>query len=93
MLNGGLIGILKKLVLIRILNIHPKARVDEKISHHYLNLTQASEISEADYVWSPTLWQKQQFPKSIQQRIQVIHEGIDTNMFIPFKIIYKLNRQ
>ena len=54
----------------------PSCGIDEKISHHYLNLTQASEISEADYVWSPTHWQKQQFPKSIQHRIKVIHEGL-----------------
>ena len=70
----------------------PSSRIDEKISHHYLNLTQASEISEADYVWSPTHWQKEQFPKSIQRRIKVIHEGVDTNLFRPSKQPYNQNR-
>ncbi|MDC3185812.1 glycosyltransferase [bacterium] len=70
----------------------PSSSLNEKVSHHYFNLTQALEISEADYVWSPTHWQRSQFPKSIQNRIEVIHEGIDTNVFMPSNYSYHSSR-
>jgi len=71
----------------------PSFHLNERISQHYLNLTQAFEISESDYVWSPTNWQREQFPKSIKERIEVIHEGVDTKLFKPTNKLFDLNRQ
>ena len=31
----------------------------------------------------PTNWQKAQFPKEFHNKIQVIHDGIDTSYFAP----------
>lgn len=70
----------------------PSSSLSQKVSQHYLNLTQALEIAEADYVWSPTNWQKSQFPKSIRDRIEVIHEGIDTDAFKPTNNPYDLSK-
>ena len=39
------------------------------------------EASEAGL--SPTKWQKQQFPPEYQERITVIHEGVDTDLVKP----------
>ena len=71
----------------------PSSHLNERISQHYLNLTQAFEISESDYVWSPTNWQREQFPKSIQNRIEVIHEGVDTKLFKPSNKVFDLSQQ
>ena len=64
----------------------PKGTIKEKTSHQFLNATQAAEIVEADLVWTPTLWQKRQFPLSIQSRMEVIHEGVDTKFLSQIKI-------
>ncbi len=69
----------------------PSQRIQDKVSQSYLNLTQASEILDADHVWSPTHWQRSQFPPSIQHRISVIHEGVDTSTFSPRNQPYDSN--
>ena len=69
----------------------PSSSLQDKVSLHYLNLTQATEIAEADYVWSPTHWQRHQFPSSIQKRIEIIHEGVDTSLFTPSNYSYDCN--
>ena len=40
-------------------------------------------IEAADYAYSPTAWQRAQFPKAYQNKIDVIHDGIDTQMIRP----------
>lgn len=40
-------------------------------------------IEAADYAYSPTNWQKAQFPKAYHDRIRVIHDGIDTDVARP----------
>lgn len=40
-------------------------------------------IEAADYAYSPTAWQRAQFPKAYQNKIDVIHDGIDTNVIKP----------
>ena len=40
-------------------------------------------IEAADYAYSPTAWQRAQFPKAYQNKIDVIHDGIDTRMIRP----------
>ena len=40
-------------------------------------------IEAADYAYSPTAWQRAQFPKAYQNKIDVIHDGIDTQTIRP----------
>lgn len=40
-------------------------------------------IEAADYAYSPTEWQKAQFPAAYRDRIEVIHDGIDTELVKP----------
>lgn len=47
------------------------------------NLTMATELSSANEIIAPTLWQKQQLPPCFQSHCTVIHEGIDDNVFQP----------
>lgn len=41
------------------------------------------ELDACDIGISPTNWQKSQFPKEYQDKIKVLHEGIDTEFFVP----------
>ena len=54
-----------------------------RLSERYMNMQLSQEILEADFVWSPTKYQKDQFPPLLRQHIQVIHEGVDINFFAP----------
>ena len=56
-----------------------------------MNLTQASELIEADFIWSPTCWQRDQFPAPLRKKIEVIHEGVDTRLYSPSNKPYCLN--
>ncbi|MGR3515369.1 MAG: glycosyltransferase family 4 protein [Paracoccaceae bacterium] len=40
-------------------------------------------IEAADFAYSPTEWQRTQFPKAYQNKIEVIHDGIDTDRIRP----------
>ncbi len=40
-------------------------------------------IEAADFAYSPTAWQRSQFPKAYQNKIEVIHDGIDTGVVKP----------
>jgi len=44
-----------------------------------------TELCACDAGISPTHWQKSQFPKEFQDKITVIHDGIDTDFFKPNK--------
>lgn len=63
----------------------PSSSLKERVSQQLINTLQATEISEADLVWTPTEWQKSQFPLPLQSRMSVIHEGVDTKLFAPKK--------
>lgn len=52
-------------------------RIRTQNAHHLLNLT------TCDVSYCPTEWQRQQFPKVFQEKMQVIHEGIDTEFCCP----------
>jgi glycosyltransferase involved in cell wall biosynthesis len=43
------------------------------------NATNLLSLEACDYGISPTHWQKSQFPEAFQDKIAVIHEGIDTD--------------
>lgn len=41
------------------------------------------DLISCDKAICPTQWQKSQFPKDLQNKIEVLHDGIDTDYFIP----------
>jgi len=47
------------------------------------NASFLSQYEISDYFLTPTEFQKSTFPKRVQKKIEVIHEGIDTNIFKP----------
>jgi len=53
------------------------------------------DLYSCDYGMCPTNWQKSQFPKEYQNKLHVLHDGIDTNFFKPIEnsklILPKLN--
>ena len=62
-------------------------RTDEEIS---VILTQRnaallSQMESCDGMFTPTRWQQSGFPTAYRQRIQVMHEGVDTDYFYPNK--------
>lgn len=57
--------------------VDTRAKLQCKNSHLLLDLL------NCDFGISPTEWQKAQFPKEFQNKIEVLHEGIDTNICCP----------
>lgn len=47
------------------------------------NANQLLSLEAADAAISPTQWQRAQYPAMLQQRISVIHDGVDTDMVCP----------
>jgi len=47
------------------------------------NSTQWMSIEQADQLIAPTQWQKSRFPDMVQDRLQVVHDGIDTGRAAP----------
>lgn len=54
-----------------------RLRVSTWRAHHLLALEQC------DVAIAPTQWQKSQFPATYQPKIQVLHEGVDTELLGP----------
>lgn len=50
---------------------------------HLKNLNNIMHFDFADAAISPTKWQASTFPESIQKKITVIHDGIDTKLISP----------
>lgn len=42
-----------------------------------------NDLWTCDYGICPTMWQRSQFPKMFHHKLQVIHDGIDTDYFAP----------
>lgn len=61
----------------QVLNEDAKARIKCNNSHVLMDLY------NCDAGITPTKWQKQQFPKEYQDKIKVIHDGIDTELCKP----------
>lgn len=57
--------------------VDTRAKLQCKNSHLLLDLL------NCDFGISPTEWQKSQFPKEFQNKIKVLHDGIDTNICCP----------
>jgi len=47
------------------------------------NMAQLVTLEGIDGGFSPTHWQKSLYPHSVQNRIAVVHEGVDTKLFYP----------
>ena len=63
--------------------------INKDISYDKLAMTRcrnaqiALDMIACDKGIAPTEWQKSQFPKDFNNKIEVIHDGIDTDYFIP----------
>lgn len=57
--------------------------LEEKAALRCNNAHVLTTLSLADAAISPTQWQKDQFPKEFQDKISVIHDGVDTGLFMP----------
>ncbi|MDD6698558.1 MAG: glycosyltransferase [Veillonellaceae bacterium] len=58
-------------------DVESMMRIRTRNAHHLLNL------AACDVRFTPTQWQKSQFPPEYQQGMKVIHEGIDTEFCRP----------
>jgi glycosyltransferase involved in cell wall biosynthesis len=47
------------------------------------NSTQWMSLQQADLLIAPTRWQQSRFPAILQDRIRVVHDGIDTRLAAP----------
>jgi glycosyltransferase involved in cell wall biosynthesis len=47
------------------------------------NMPHLLALHDMDAGWCPTRWQREQFPREYQPRLQVQHEGIDTDVVRP----------
>ncbi len=62
---------------------NPQAFYRQCASNTARNSIIAHEFDQADGVYTPTTFQKSQFPARWQRDIQVCHEGIDTDLYRP----------
>ncbi|MBI5900158.1 MAG: glycosyltransferase [Rhodocyclales bacterium] len=54
------------------------SRPDDAYRLRTKNATQWMSLGQADSLFAPTAWQKSCFPGSLQDRIEIVHDGIDT---------------
>ena len=67
---------------------HPKADgadVTRRMEIRHRNLIILSDLCACDQGICPTAWQKKQFPEAFQNKLNVVHPGIDTRAFQPKK--------
>lgn len=57
--------------------------IEDKIKLKNKNADILIDLYSCDAGISPTLWQKSQFPKEFQDKIKVLHDGVDTEFFKP----------
>lgn len=57
--------------------------LDDQLRVRIKNSTQLQSLIGCDQGISPTRWQKSRFPAELQSKIDVIHEGIDTDVVKP----------
>lgn len=56
---------------------------DDRFRLTIKNTTQWMSIENADLLIAPTHWQRSRFPRLVQDRIRVVHDGIDTGRVAP----------
>jgi glycosyltransferase involved in cell wall biosynthesis len=67
-------------------NFDPEFQVDAlraRMRNRGRNGSLALALVSADRAVAPTQWQRRQFPSELQQKIEVIHDGIDTDKIKP----------
>lgn len=60
------------------------ARLEDIFRLRVLNATQLMALEACDEGFSPTQWQRSRFPAMWQDRLSVLHEGIDTARVAPY---------
>ena len=63
----------------------PRLGVDGLAALHCKNASTLLALIDADAGISPTSWQRSTFPREFQDKIQVVHEGVDLDRFRPDK--------
>ncbi|MBF2027088.1 MAG: glycosyltransferase family 4 protein [Oscillatoriales cyanobacterium C42_A2020_001] len=58
-------------------------QLDDELRIRVKNAPILLDIASCDRGLSPTNWQRQQFPLELQQKITVMHDGVDTSFFQP----------
>jgi glycosyltransferase involved in cell wall biosynthesis len=61
----------------------PVMSLDSRTALHLKNAAQLLGLVDADAGLAPTQWQRATYPKELQDKIAVIHEGIDTTRLCP----------
>src|SRR5579863_631414 len=59
------------------------ATIDDVLRVRVRNATNLLSLDAADWGYTPTLWQRDQYPSEYRHRISVIHEGVDTERVRP----------
>jgi len=59
------------------------AALDDQLRIRTWNMTQQSSYFAVDWGLSPTRWQASVYPAEMQQRLSVVHDGIDTRRLQP----------
>jgi glycosyltransferase involved in cell wall biosynthesis len=57
--------------------------VDDVMRVRIRNATNLLSLDAADWGYTPTQWQRDQYPTEYRHRISVIHEGVDTELVHP----------
>lgn len=57
--------------------------LDDSLRIRIKNSTQLHSLVDSDQGISPTYWQRSRYPTELQDKIEVIHEGIDTQVVKP----------
>lgn len=60
--------------------------IDSKLKARTRNLVVLQELEDCDVAVTPTQWQRSQFPRSYQAKLNVIFDGVDTSYFRPMSI-------
>jgi glycosyltransferase involved in cell wall biosynthesis len=61
----------------------PEFGIDGYVGVHLKNAATLLALAECDQGLSPTNWQRSTYPSEYQDRIAVIHEGVDVNHVVP----------
>lgn len=57
--------------------------LDDLLRYRASNASMLVDLHSCDRGLSPTQWQLSQFPTEFQPKISVLHDGVDTNYFLP----------
>ena len=61
----------------------PSSSLDDLCHLRMRNVTNLMALVDCDRGWSPTRWQAAQYPVELRDKINVIHDGVDTSHVCP----------